>query len=190
MKVLPLFAAMLCATRALAADVPLDAQASTLTFTGHAFLHDFHGEAKSFEGAAQIDATRPELVRGATIVIAAAKMTTFVDARDHNMDAWLHVETNPEIRFDLTRLTPLQGDLAHATKAQPALFAVSGTFTLNRVGKALETKAAAWREGRELIVEGTTTIDTTAYGLPIVRQFFLTVDKQVDIAFHLVFDLP
>ena len=181
---------MLCATHALATEAPLDQQSSTLKFTGHAFLHDFHGEAKTFEGTARLDATRPELVRGATITIAAAKMTTFVDARDHNMNAWLHAETNPEIQFDLTRVTPLQGDLVHATRARPALFAVSGTFTLNRVGEPLETKATAWREGRQLIVEGTATIDTTAYGLPIVRQFFLTVDKQVDIAFHLVFDLP
>ena len=190
MKALVLLTAMFFAASAMAADAPLDPQSSTLKFTGHAFLHDFHGEAKEFRGVAQIDPARPELVRGARIDIAAVKMTTFEDARDHDMYAWLHVDTIPGIRFELTKVTPLTGDLAHATKEHPASFTVSGTFTLNKVSAPLETKAAAWREGRQLMVEGTATVNTVDHGLPIVQKFFLTVDKNVDVAFHLVFELP
>lgn len=190
MQALVFLAAMLLAATTRAADAPLDAKASTLTFTGHAFLHDFHGEAKEFRGVAQVDPAWSQLVRSAALDIAAAKMTTFVDARDRNMKTWLHTDQNPDIRFELAAAKPLQGDLAHATKEHPALFAVTGTFTLNQVAKPLATKVSAWREGRQLIVDGTAAIDTTDHGLPIVKQLFLTVDKNVDIAFHLVFELP
>lgn len=190
MKILALFVALFLAMRAMADDAQLDEEASTLKFTGHAFLHDFHGEAKEFHGVAQIDPTRPELVHSALLKIMAAKMTTFEDARDHNMITWLNVTANPVILFELTKVTPLTGDLAHATKEHPAQFTVSGTFMLNKVGKPLETTATAWRDGKNLVVEGTTQIDTEDHGLPVVRTLFLTVDKQVDIAFHLVFELP
>jgi polyisoprenoid-binding protein YceI len=189
MKALVLFAALFLAMHALGDDAPLDPRASSLKLTGHAFLHDFHGEAQEFHGVAQIDPARPELVRGATITIAAAKLTTFEDARDHNMETWLNVTANPDIRFELTQVTPLAGDLAHATKEHPAQFTVRGTFTLNKVGKPLETTASAWREGRRLIVEGTAQINTADHGLPVVRTLFLTVDKEVDIAFHLEFEV-
>jgi polyisoprenoid-binding protein YceI len=173
-----------------AADAPLDLKQSSLKFTGHAFLHDFDGAAKDFQGSAQIDPAQPTLVRGAHLDFPAAGMTTFEDTRDGNMRDWLHVGTHPEIEFQLTTVLPLKGDPAKATRDNPAQFTVRGTLTLNGTTRPLETTAAGWREGNALVVTGTTRIDTTAYGLPIIKQLFLTVDKEVDIAFHLVFDLP
>jgi hypothetical protein len=58
------------------------------------------------------------------------------------------------------------------------------------VTKPLNARVSGWRSGRQLVVDGKTTIDTTQFGLPIITQFVLTVDKNVDVAFHLVFDLP
>jgi hypothetical protein len=54
----------------------------------------------------------------------------------------------------------------------------------------LTAQVTGWRESRELVIEGATTIDTTQYGLPIISQYFLTVDRNVDVKFHLVFKLP
>jgi polyisoprenoid-binding protein YceI len=190
MKAVVLPALLIFALRLEAADAPLNVTASTLKFTGHAFLHDFHGEAKEFRGTAQVDPALPELVQSATITIAAAKMTTFIDARDRNMVAWLKVEANPEIRFELTKVKLARGDLAKATKEAPAHFAVSGTFTLNHVAKPLATDVTAWREGKQLVVEGAAQVDTADHGLPEVRTLFLTVDKEVDITFQLLFDVP
>jgi len=84
----------------------------------------------------------------------------------------------------------MDGEVATATKDHPAKFFVSGNFTLNKVAKPLETQVSAWRDGKYLVVTGTTQVDTTAHGLPIIKQYFMTVDKDVDIDFHLVFDLP
>jgi len=173
-----------------AVEVPLDVKQSVLKFTGHAFLHDFSGEAKEFSGSAQIDPQKPEIVTSAKIDIQAAKMTTFESARDHNMYDWLHVDANPGISFQLTRLISMKGNPADATKDRPSQFVVAGNFTLNKTTKPLQTQAVGWREGKWLLVTGSAQIDTADHGLPIIKQFFMTVDKDVDIAFHLVFELP
>jgi polyisoprenoid-binding protein YceI len=173
-----------------ATEAPLDLKQSSLTFTGHAFLHDFHGAAKGFQGSAQIDPAQPTLVRVARIDIPAAEMTTFESTRDRDMWDWLRVTAHPEIEFQLTTVLPLKGDPAGATREKPAQFTVRGTLMLNGMTRPLETTAAGWREGNALVVAGTTRVDTTGYGLPIIKQFFLTVGKEVDIGFHLVFDLP
>jgi polyisoprenoid-binding protein YceI len=171
-------------------EIPLDVKQSSLKFTGHAFLHDFNGEAEEFTGNAKIDAQAPNLVTSAKIDIAAAKMTTFESGRDRNMFDWLHVETNPGISFELTRVLSTEGNAAKASKDHPAKFLVSGKFTLNKVVKPLETQALGWRQGKWLVVTGTTQVDTSEHGLPIIKQYFMTVDKEVQIDFHLVFDLP
>jgi len=173
-----------------AVEVPLDSKQSSLKFTGHAFLHDFNGEAKEFSGSAQVDSQKPELVVSAKIDIAAAKMTTFESSRDKNMFEWLHVEANPRIGFELTRVVSMDGNAATATKDHPAKFVVTGNFVLNTIAKPLQTEVTGWREGTQLVVTGTTQVNTADHGLPIIKQFFMTVDSEVDISFRLVFDLP
>jgi polyisoprenoid-binding protein YceI len=171
-------------------EAQLDVKDSSLKFTGHAFLHDFDGEAREFSGSAQVDVSKPELVVGARINIAAAKLTTFVDARDRNMFKWLQVDANPDVSFELSKVKLLKGDAASATEEHPAQFAVSGIFTLNKTAKPLEAQALGWRKGEFLVVTGKTNINTVDHGLPIVQQLFMTVDKEVDIDFYLVFKLP
>lgn len=191
MKALFLFAiASLLPNLIQGQDIPLDSKLSSLKFTGHAFLHDFNGEAKEFAGCATVDVQKPEFVANAKIEIVAAKMTTFEPRRDANMYAWLHAGATPGISFELTRVLSMDGKAATGGKEHPAKFLVFGNFSLNKVAKPLETQVSVWRDGKYLMVTGTTGIDTAAHGLPIIKQYFMTVDKEVDIAFHLVFDLP
>jgi hypothetical protein len=191
MKIIPsLVFTLLLSGFSHAVEAPLDVKQSFLKFTGHAFMHDFNGEAKEFSGSARMDSQKPEIVLSARIDIQAAKMTTFESGRDRNMVDWLHVDVNPGISFQLKEVKLVKGDAAGATKDHPAQFTVEGDFTLNKTGKPLETQALGWREGKWLVVTGTTKINTADHGLPEVRQWFMTVDKQVDIAFRLVFDLP
>jgi len=186
--IVSLVLSLLLSSFSYAVEVPLDVKQSFLKFTGHAFMHDFHGEAKEFSGSAQVDSSK--MLLGAEIDIQAAKMTTFESDRDRNMFDWLHVEANPGISFHLIRIIPMKGDPAGATKDHPSQFTVGGNFTLNKTAKPLETQALGWREGKWLVVTGTTKINTADHGLPEIRTFFMTVDKQVDVAFRLVFDLP
>jgi polyisoprenoid-binding protein YceI len=175
---------------ARAAEAPLDLKSTSITFTGHATLHDFHGAAQDIHGRAQVNEADPNLVTSAVLDIGAARLTTFQDSRDRNMRAWLHVEASPRLEFHLAKITHMSGDPAHATLAQPAFFQVQGDFTLNHETRPLIAQVTGWRDGPLLVIDGGTTIDTTQYGLPIIHQFFLTVDKRVDVKFHLVFDLP
>ncbi len=188
--VLPLLVLAVSTVGLHAAMAPLDVPASRLTFTGHATLHDFHGQAQDFHGSADVNAADPNLVGRAVIELVAARLTTFQTTRDRNMRRWLHAEAEPEIRFVLVKLTRIGGDPVQATEANPALFEAQGNFTLNHTTKLLAARVSGWRSGRQIVVEGQTTIDTTQFGLPIVTQLFLTVDKRVEVKFHLVFDLP
>jgi polyisoprenoid-binding protein YceI len=184
------FLGLLAALALRAQEAPLDPRASSIKFTGHAFMHDFTGEARSLSGAAQVDAKAPEVVASARIVIQAAGMTTFENARDKNMESWLHAGANPEIVFILDRVKLFAGEPRNATGSDPARFTVQGRLQLNRQEHPISDMADGWRSGSTIVVSGTTSIDTEDYGLPQVRQLFLTVDKKVDIAYHLVFDLP
>ncbi|MCE0484870.1 MAG: YceI family protein [Methylacidiphilales bacterium] len=173
-----------------ATDLPLDVKQSSLKFTGHAFMHDFNGEAQEFSGSAQADPQKPEIVVSAKIDIQTAKMTTFESARDQNMYDWLHVDANPAINFELKDVKLVQGDFDTATKDHPAQFTIGGNFTLNKVTKPLAASVLGWKAGNLLIVVGNTKINTADHGLPIIKQLFMTVDKEVDVTFYLVFDLP
>jgi polyisoprenoid-binding protein YceI len=185
---LSLFLAL--AANARAADAPLDPAQTKIEFTGHATLHDFEGTARDIKGDAQVDNVNPNFVTNAKVEVATANMTTFSDGRDKHMREWLHIDVNPGIEFHLAKITrTAPGVISGPSKNHPQ-FDVTGDFTLNGKTKPLTAQAKGWIDGHTLIVEGTTKIDTTEYGLPIIKQFFLTVDQNVDVRFHLVFDLP
>jgi polyisoprenoid-binding protein YceI len=172
------------------ADVaPLDLQQTTMKFTGHATLHDFTGDARDFHGSADVSPASQAFVTGAVIDIAAARLTTFNTTRDRHMFDWLQVEAHPKIEFHLDRVTPV-GDPVDPARNLSNQFAVEGKFTLNGVTRTLATSVAGRRQGKYLIIDGHASIDTSIYGLPEIREFILTVDKNVDVTFHLVFDLP
>jgi polyisoprenoid-binding protein YceI len=171
-------------------EAPLDVKASSLKFTGHAFMHDFTGEPQKWSGSAQLSSSVPQLVTSAKIIVPAAEMTTFEDARDKNMKTWLQIEANPDIVFTLTKVKPFAGEPRNATEKSPARFRIEGELQLHGQKHGLSDMADGWRTGSSLIVSGSTSINTEEYGLPQVRQLFLTVDQKVDIAYHLVFDLP
>ncbi len=172
------------------ADAPLDAKLTSMKFTGHAFLHSFDGQAQDFEGGAQVDPTNPNYVTDAVIDIATARMTTFQTTRDRNMMKWLQSEANPRIEYRLEKIDCTAGIPVEATAARPAKFIVQGDFTLNRTTRPLSANVLGWRDKGLLYITGTAKINTADYGLPIIRQMFMTVDPTVDVSFRLVFDLP
>jgi len=139
-----------------AEDVFLDATASSLKFTGHAFMDDFTGAATVFRGTAQIDRQAPQVVTSAKIVIGSANLTTFQNARDKNMRDWLEVKTNPEIVFMLQKVTPIKVDSDPAPYARDrnkelahALFRAGRPHALSRY--ASRQGAGSWLARRNLV---------------------------------------
>ena len=170
--------------------LPLDPKGSSLTFTGEAFLHNFRGEAKQFEGNAVLEPEAVPPIQRATLHFKMAALTTFHEQRDQNMRTWLNIKTHPEATFQLERVKVLTGDYKAASPAQPAKFAVFGTLTLNGVKQLLSGTAQGWRENDRVIVAGETTVDTMKHGLPQIREMVLTVGRNVKTAFRFSFVLP
>lgn len=176
---------------ARADTLALDRKGSSLTFVGESLLHNFHGEATVFTGEAELarDAVPP--IQKATLHFSTASLTTSLDARDEKMRAWLNIKVHPDASFQLESVRLVSGDYKTATSADPASFAVSGTFLFNGVKQPLAGTAKGWRAKDRVIVSGETIVDTLKHGLPQIREAaVLTVGTSVKVAFRFSFILP
>ena len=172
-------------------SLPLDPKNSSVTFVGESLLHNFHGEARAFTGSAELDPNAVPPIQKATLNFKTATLTTFHGERDQKMRDWLNVSVHPDASFHLESVRLLGGDFKTATPAQPARFAVSGTFTFNGVRQPLAGAAQGWREQGRVVVAGETTVDTLKHGLPQIRQAaVLTVGTDVKVAYRFAFVLP
>jgi polyisoprenoid-binding protein YceI len=171
-------------------NLPLDPKGSSLKFVGDSFLHSFHGEARDFTGAAQLDSSATPPVQSATLHFRTAALTTFHNGRDQKMREWLKVTAHPDATFTLESVKLIEGDIQKADPQHPARFNVSGTFDLNGVKQPIGGTALGWRERDRLIVSGETTIDTLKHGLPQIREAFMTVGTNVKTTYRFSFTLP
>ncbi|MDR3405651.1 MAG: YceI family protein [Chthoniobacter sp.] len=179
-----------CAARAATQDLPLDAARSKLTFVGDSFLHSFHGEAKEIAGSAALDTEARPPVQKATLHFKTAALTTFHDGRDQKMREWLKINMHPDANFALDNVKLVDGDMQNADAQHPAKFTVAGTFTLNGVKQPISGDALGWREKDHLVVSGDTVVDTLKYGLPQIREAFMTVGTNVKVSYRFSFVLP
>jgi len=171
-------------------NLPLDAKGSSLTFVGDAFLHTFKGEAREFSGSATLDADATPPVQKASLRFKTAALTTFNDKRDQNMRDWLKIEVHPDVTFTLESVKLVEGDSKQADPQHPARFTVNGTLTLNGVKQPFGGAALGWRDKDRLIVSGDAVVDTSKFGLPQIKQAFLTVGTQVKTSYRFSFILP
>jgi polyisoprenoid-binding protein YceI len=184
-------AILLSGASALADTLPLDPKASSLTFTGDSFLHNFHGEAKEFTGDATLDPNAAPPIQRAELHFKTASLTTSESDRDKKMWAWMHIDTHPEATFQLDSVKLVSGDPRTATSANPAKFAVSGVFTLSGVAQPISGTATGWRAKDRVIVAGATVVDTLKAGLPQIREAaIMTVGTQVAVEYRFAFVLP
>jgi len=170
--------------------LPLDPKGSSLTFVGDAFMHTFNGEAKEFTGNATLDPDATPPVQKANLRFKTAALTTFNDKRDKNMRDWLKIEVHPDVTFALESVKLVDGDSKQADAQHPARFTVSGTLTLNGVKQPFGGAALGWRDKDRLLVSGDAVVDTAKFGLPQIKQAFLTVGTKVKTAYRFSFVLP
>lgn len=171
-------------------QLPLDTKASSVTFVGESFLHDFHGEAKEFSGNVALDPEASPPIQHASLSFATTQLTTFQSTRDKKMLAWLNVDVHPVASLQLDKVKAITGGYATADANHPASFEVIGAFSLNGRKQPLASTASGWRDKDRLIVSGETTIDTLKYGLPQIREAFMTVGTNVKVTYKLSFALP
>ena len=171
-------------------NLPLDPKASSLTFVGDSFLHEFHGEARDFSGSAILDPAATPPVQKATLRFKTASLTTFNKGRDQKMRDWLKIDAHPEATFSLEGVKLVEGDVQNASASHPAKFQVSGELTLNGTKQTISGRALGWREKDRLVVTGETVLDTLKYGLPQIREAFMTVGTNVRTSYRFSFILP
>ena len=170
--------------------IDLDPNGSSVKFVGDSFLHSFHGEAKDISGSAELDANTIPPVQKATLRFKTAALTTFHKERDQKMFAWLQIAIHPDALFALQNVKLVEGDYQTANAQHPAKFEVRGGFTFNGAKKPMIGSALGWREKDRLIVSGETTVDTLKYGLPQIREAFMTVGTEVKVSYRFSFILP
>jgi len=171
-------------------NLPLDPKSSSLTFIGDAFLHSFHGEARDLSGNALLDQNAATPVQKAVLHFKTASLTTFQDQRDQKMREWLKIDAHPDATFRLESVALVDGDAQKAVVGHPAKFLVRGELSLNGVKQPISGNALGWRDKDRLIVTGETVIDTLKYGLPQIREAFMTVGTQVKTSYRFEFILP
>jgi polyisoprenoid-binding protein YceI len=170
--------------------IDLDPSGSSVKFVGDSFLHSFHGEAKGVTGSAELDSTAIPPVQKATLQFKTAALTTFHKERDQKMFAWLQIAAHPNALFSLLSVKLVEGDYQNADAQHPAKFAVRGAFTLEGMKKPMAGSALGWRDKDRLIVSGETTVDTLQYGLPQIREMFMTVGTNIKVDYRFSFILP
>ena len=183
----PVLAVLIATASVRAESLPLDAKASSLTFVGSAFLHDFRGEAKEMTGSAELDESATPPIQRAALQFRVAALTTFRDDRDKKMREWLKVELHPVATFRLESVRVVSGNYRDARAANPASFEVRGSLSLNGVTRPISGQARGWREGGRVVVAGDAVVNTPDFGLPQIREMLMTVGPNVKTSYRFVF---
>jgi len=162
------------ATRANGAPFIMDRAESNVDIVVKATLGSFVARLKDFDVAITLD---PESGWVETTAFHAdlSAVKTGIEDRDHNMSVWLQTNEFPKVVFELRAVDrspngalTARGRLQLHGQLHDIRFPVIVT-----VNRGLAT------------IDGTATLDTVDFGLPIIRFWILTVDPVVLVHFHL-----
>jgi polyisoprenoid-binding protein YceI len=162
------------ATRANGAQFVMDRAESHVDITVKATLGSFVAHLEDFDVAITLD---PESGRVESTAFHANLSTvkTGLAARDHNMSVWLQTNEFPQVVFELKAVDrspngalTARGRLQLHGQMHDMRFPVTVT-----VSRGLAT------------IDGTATLDTQDFGLPVIRFWVLTVDPVVQVHWRL-----
>ncbi|HEY5079273.1 MAG TPA: YceI family protein, partial [Opitutaceae bacterium] len=95
--------------------------------------------------------------------------------RDHNMSEWLQTNKFPQVVFELRAVD----------RGPKGALTARGGFQLHGQMHDIRFPVTVSVNSGLTTIDGTATLDTQDYGLPIIRFWVLTVDPVVHIHFHL-----
>jgi polyisoprenoid-binding protein YceI len=156
--------------------VPLDAQASSLTFTIRRPGETIEGTARRFEGAVTFDPR--DLSRGGSAVlrVQAVSLETGNRLRDRKMrNTHLEVERYPEIVFKSTSIRVGSGKAL-----------VEGVLSLHGVDRSLMVPVTIRYDSGVLTAEGNADLTYSDFRIPIPRFLWLVMDDAIAVHFRLV----
>ncbi len=172
-----LAAAMLAlplSTKANGARVTLDRAESHVEVAVTSTFTSFEARLETFEVAIMLDPESGRVESTAFHADLAAMKTGRAD-RDRNMVVWLQTDQFPQVVFDLRAVE----------RGPDGALTARGRFQLHGQQHDLSFPVAVTISRGLATIDGTATLDTRDFGLPIIRFLVLTVDPVVRVHFHL-----
>jgi polyisoprenoid-binding protein YceI len=162
------------ATRAEGALFVLDRSESHVDIAVKATLGSFVAHLEDFNVAITLD---PESGKVETTVFHAdlSAVKTGRTDRDHNMSEWLQTKEFPQVVFELREVD----------RGSKGALTALGQFQLHGQWHEIRFPVTVSVNRGLAVINGTVTLDTKDFGLPIIRFLVLTVDPVVQVHFHL-----
>jgi len=114
-----------------------------------------------------------ESIKG-KIKISSASLKSEKEDRDKNMYELLKTDIYPNITFNITDI-----------QKKDEQFELTGTLTLNAVGKEVKSIVEIDELENEISMDGTFRIKLTQFDIKPPKLLFLTVRDQIDIKYNL-----
>ncbi len=157
-----------------AGTMDVDAQKSWLKLDCKATGHSWTAQVKTFSAAVSGDDS--SLTPSAAAVNWKFSDIDSAEAdRDSKMLNWLNATKNPTGSWKMT------GQWKDSSGQQY----VKGPLTIAGVSKEIVIPVTAKKSAGSVSLDGEVWIDTTDFGLPIIKMLVLTVNPKVKISFHL-----
>jgi polyisoprenoid-binding protein YceI len=162
------------ATRANGALFVMDRSESHLDISVKSTLDSFVARLEHFDVAITID---PESGRVESTAFHAdlSAMKTGSAGRDHNMSGWLQTNEFPQVAFELSAVE----------RSPNGELTARGQFQLHGQRHEIRFPVTVSVNRRLTAIDGTATLDTQDFGLPIIRYWVLSVDPVVHVHIHL-----
>ena len=162
------------AARGNGALLVVDRTESHVDISVKSTLDSFVAHLEDFEIAITLDPENGR-VEAAAFHADLSAVKTGLAQRDHNMGEWLQAKIFPQVVFELGAVD----------RGPDGSLAARGRFQLHGQMHDMRFPVTVAVSGGSATIDGTATLDTQEYGLPIIRFWMLTVDPVVHVHFHL-----
>ncbi len=162
------------AVRANGAKIVLDRVKSHVEVAVKSTLVSFVARVEVFEAVIAIDPENSRIASTTFHADLAAVKTGRAD-RDHNMGVWLQMSEFPQVVFELTGMD----------RGPNGALIARGRFQFHGQQHDLRFPVTVTVSRGLTTIDGTATLDTRDFDLPIIRYWLLTVDPVVQVHFHL-----
>jgi polyisoprenoid-binding protein YceI len=162
------------ATRANGALFVMDRAESHVDIAVKSTFESFIAHLDNFDVAITLD---PETGAVETTAFHAdlSAVKTGLANRDHNMSVWFQTNEFPKAVFELKAVD----------RSPNGALTARGRLQLHGLMRDLRFPVTVTVNRGLATIDGTATLDTQDYGLPIIRFWVLTVDPVVQVHFHL-----
>ncbi|HET7537109.1 MAG TPA: YceI family protein [Candidatus Didemnitutus sp.] len=151
----------------------LDPQRSNIEVFVHTAWTSFWSRLQKFHGDIAI-VPEERRIEHAELDLQLSDLKTGVSKRDRDMLVWEENSRFPNVRFRLDALEPAEHGLV-----------ARGSLSIHGIEHAVSFPISILAEGSLYAIDGELWLDYRDFGLPPLRKmYFLTVDPQLQVRFH------